>query len=133
MTRRRPEPAAAGTARWADVRALIDGAGLPGARRASARTPCSPRSPRAEARVHGVEPEEVHFHEVGALDAIGDVCGIALALESLAIDELVLLAAAGAARAGRRGARAAAAARARDARAAARRPAPRRRRSTSSS
>jgi uncharacterized protein (TIGR00299 family) protein len=43
---------------------------------------------RAEARVHDIEPEAVTFHEVGAIDAIGDVCGIALALEALAIDEL---------------------------------------------
>jgi uncharacterized protein (TIGR00299 family) protein len=35
-----------------------------------------------------VPAESVHFHEVGGLDAIGDVCGIALALEALDIDEL---------------------------------------------
>jgi hypothetical protein len=43
---------------------------------------------RAEARVHDVEPDEVTFHEVGAIDAIGDVCGIALALEALDVAEL---------------------------------------------
>ena len=43
----------------------------------------------AEGRVHGVPADAVHFHEVGGLDAIADVCGIALALEELEIDELV--------------------------------------------
>ncbi len=73
--------------RWAHVRELIDGAALPprAARRAHDTFAALAR---AEGAVHGVDPEEVHFHEVGALDAIGDVCGIALALESLAIDEL---------------------------------------------
>ena len=74
--------------RWADVRALIDAAQLP-ARAATRAHAVFAALARAEAAVHGIEPEDVHFHEVGALDAIGDVCGIALALESLEIEEIV--------------------------------------------
>jgi uncharacterized protein (TIGR00299 family) protein len=43
----------------------------------------------AEGRIHGIDPEDVHFHEVGAIDAIGEVCGVALAVESLGIDRAV--------------------------------------------
>jgi uncharacterized protein (TIGR00299 family) protein len=43
------------------------------------------RLARAEARVHGVSVSEIHFHEVGALDAIADVTGCALALHSLGL------------------------------------------------
>lgn len=39
----------------------------------------------AEGRVHGCSPEEVHFHEVGAVDTLVDVGGAALGLERLGV------------------------------------------------
>ena len=44
----------------------------------------------AEARVHGGEIDEVHFHELSAADTIIDVVGVAAALESLQVDDCIV-------------------------------------------
>jgi pyridinium-3,5-bisthiocarboxylic acid mononucleotide nickel chelatase len=82
---RAPESAAHRT--WADVRALLTGAALPPAVREGALAVFE-RLAVAEGRVHRVPPEQVHFHEVGALDALADVVGVVAGFEHLGLDRL---------------------------------------------
>lgn len=48
------------------------------------------RLAEAESRVHGQHVEEVHFHEVGAWDAVADVVGVCLAMELLAPQQIIV-------------------------------------------
>jgi uncharacterized protein (TIGR00299 family) protein len=72
---------------WQAVRGLLDRADLNDAVRANALAVFG-RLAGAEARVHGVEPEDVHFHEVGAWDSIADIVGCCTAIHDLGIDEI---------------------------------------------
>jgi pyridinium-3,5-bisthiocarboxylic acid mononucleotide nickel chelatase len=71
-----------------DVLSLIDAAGLP-ARPAQRATAIFRRLAEAEAKVHGIGVEEVHFHEVGAIDSIVDILAACLAMEQLGIDRVL--------------------------------------------
>jgi uncharacterized protein (TIGR00299 family) protein len=72
---------------WADVRALLAAAPLEPAVRDGALAVFA-RLADAEARVHRVPPDDVHFHEVGALDALADIVGVVAGFEHLDLDEL---------------------------------------------
>ncbi len=70
-----------------DLESILEGGALPERAREKSLE-IFRRLARAEAQVHGVPPEEIHFHEVGALDAVADVCGVVLGLELLGIQEV---------------------------------------------
>lgn len=71
----------------ADILAILERSGLPTADRERAARVFRALA-EAEARVHGIALEEVHFHEVGAVDAIIDVVGAVVALRLLGVEQV---------------------------------------------
>lgn len=73
---------------WGDLRRQILAAPLDGALQAKVLEVFSLLA-EAEAVVHGVAPEQVHFHEVGAVDALVDVVGVCAGLLHFGVSELI--------------------------------------------
>jgi len=73
---------------WKTIRALIERSGLTEGARALALG-IFERLAVAEGKLHDMPPDEVHFHEVGGVDAIVDICGAAVGLDWLAVDRVV--------------------------------------------
>ncbi|MDF1614581.1 nickel pincer cofactor biosynthesis protein LarC [Desulfurivibrio dismutans] len=73
---------------WREIRELLTAAELDQEVKEKA-IPIFQHLAEAEARVHGVAVEEVHFHEVGAVDSLVDIVGAAIGLAYFKIDRLL--------------------------------------------
>ena len=72
-----------------DITALIDAAaGLTDSQKLSAKSIFMAVA-EAEAKVHGSTIEKVHFHEVGAIDSIVDIVGVAIGFDLLGVDRII--------------------------------------------
>jgi len=76
------------TRTWANIRGQLESAEIPEPVRRTALDAFA-RLARAEGAAHRTSPEQVHFHEVGGLDAIADVVGVAAGLHALGLRRLV--------------------------------------------
>lgn len=72
-----------------DIQAIIDALDLPEAVKADAKTVYM-RIAEAESEVHGNPVEQIHFHEVGALDAVADVVGVCAMMHEIAPERVVV-------------------------------------------
>lgn len=72
---------------YADIRDMIDGSKLSGQVKETAKTVFRNLAV-VEGKMHGRKMDEVHFHEVGAVDSIVDMVGAAIALEWFEISEI---------------------------------------------
>jgi hypothetical protein len=72
---------------WGNIRNLLEEAPLPEPVRKMSLDVFA-RLARAEATAHRTEPDQVRFHEVGALDAIADVVGTAAGIHALGIETI---------------------------------------------
>ena len=73
---------------YADIRDLFRNADLPERARARALEAFR-RLAEVEGGVHGVPPDDVHFHELGSLDTLVDVCGAFVLLDELGVERVV--------------------------------------------
>jgi uncharacterized protein (TIGR00299 family) protein len=70
---------------WSTIRGLIQESGLKPAIKERALAIFT-RLAEAEAKVHNANVDGVHFHEVGGIDAIVDICGACIALDLLSVE-----------------------------------------------
>ncbi|MCL1934746.1 MAG: nickel pincer cofactor biosynthesis protein LarC [Candidatus Azobacteroides sp.] len=70
-----------------DIASLIDNSSISERAKDSAKR-IFMRLAIAEAKIHGTTPDEVHFHEVGAVDSIIDIAGAAICLDILSPDRI---------------------------------------------
>ncbi|MFY2563535.1 nickel pincer cofactor biosynthesis protein LarC [Corallococcus terminator] len=73
---------------YADIRHLIESASTLSPRVKERALAVFRAIGEAEAKVHGVSIDDIHFHEVGAVDSIVDICGAAVVLELLGDPEV---------------------------------------------
>ena len=72
-----------------EIRQIIDGAKMTDTARKTALAIFEILA-KAEAKAHNVPVEEVHFHEVGAVDSIVDILSVAVCLDNLGITEVIV-------------------------------------------
>ena len=75
------------TRAWSDIRSLLEASALDAPIKTAALAVFE-RLAEAEAKVHGVDIETVHFHEVGGVDAIVDVAGACIGLALLGVERV---------------------------------------------
>lgn len=73
---------------WREIRTALETADLPEPVRECSLAAFAALA-EAEAQAHGCEIEDVHFHEVGAIDSIVDIVGTCAAVHALGIERLV--------------------------------------------
>lgn len=71
----------------ADIEAILSRSGLSESIRARALGAFN-RLAQAEAKIHGMTPDTIHFHEVGAIDAMVDIIGVCIGIEMLGIEKV---------------------------------------------